>query len=318
MASGGHSTRGSENPPRSGAVSGHPPPPPPIRTVAPNGVSYGLLREEEEDEGERATLLSPRFPRLLPGRIRSTGQLSHLRPRTPSSARVSERSVKSALSSAGRKLSMTLDLGRRALGRAASLASKRPRVGSRLRPVKKENPWGSRTRSSSESSDKSLFTRRRLPKLEIPDLRRNVEEALATACSTDTQASESFKILERSPTTHELDFEWKKDQPSKDVEAEFHNMISARRRVRKSKFGVQVANYRLARPTWDESWVLRNNNDNMEDREVIRGLTDALQEQKDYAARLVQKEPHRFPGLEPVSQPGCTLPLYWQHKSTYR
>lgn len=45
---------------------------------------------------------------------------------------------------------------------------------------------------------------------------------------------------------------------------------------------------------------------------------NALQEQKDEATRIVQKNPGRYPGFEPVSTPGCTLKLYWQNKSSYR
>ncbi|KAI0805274.1 hypothetical protein GGR55DRAFT_286747 [Xylaria sp. FL0064] len=171
--------------------------------------------------------------------------------------------------------------------------------------------------SSSSSSNKSLFHRRRLPKLQIPEVGVAVREALDIPCSTGTPDSACFPLLELSPTSRVLKDHWLDDDEPEDVRAEFHNMLSARRRVRKGKFGAEVTRYCLARPTWKDRWGCRCPNDNREDRELLKNLTDALQEQKDYATRLVQKSPHPFPGLEPISCPGCTLKMYWQHKSTY-
>ncbi|KAI1349893.1 hypothetical protein F5Y01DRAFT_326870 [Xylaria sp. FL0043] len=171
--------------------------------------------------------------------------------------------------------------------------------------------------SSSSSSTKSLFHRRRLPKLQIPEVRIAVREALDIPCSIGTPDSASFALLELSPTSRVLKYHWQDDDEPEDVRAEFHNMLSARRRVRKGKFGAEVTRYCLARPTWKDRWGCRCPNDNREDRELLKNLTDALQEQKDYATRLVQKSSRPFPGFEPVSCPGCTLKMYWQHKSAY-
>ncbi|KAJ8123954.1 hypothetical protein ONZ43_g220 [Nemania bipapillata] len=96
------------------------------------------------------------------------------------------------------------------------------------------------------------------------------------------------------------------------------SIIQSLHRLIPDAAGAEVTRYQLARPTWDGSWAVRSRNDNMQDRKLLRKLTDALQEQKDYATRAVQKNPGRYPGLEPVSAPGCTLKLYWQHKSSYR
>ncbi|KAI1277643.1 hypothetical protein F5Y07DRAFT_81609 [Xylaria sp. FL0933] len=170
---------------------------------------------------------------------------------------------------------------------------------------------------SSSSSTKSLFHRRRLPKLQIPEVGTAVREALDIPCSTGTPDSASFALLELSPTSRVLKDHWLDDDEPEDVRAEFHNMLSARRRVRKGKFGAEVTRYCLARPTWKDRWGCRCPNDNREDRELLKNLTDALQEQKDYATRLVQKSSRPFPGFEPVSCPGCTLKMYWQHKSAY-
>ncbi|KAI1172151.1 hypothetical protein F4777DRAFT_562743 [Nemania sp. FL0916] len=183
--------------------------------------------------------------------------------------------------------------------------------------LKLDDPVGiSRKRSS--SSDKSLFNRPFLPKLQIPDPQIAVEEALNSACSTDTQQSPTFGILEMSPTSRDLRFEWTREHHSTDVAAEFHNMLSARRRVRKGKFGAELTKYQLARPSWDESYMLRSANDTVQDRRLLKDLTDALQEQKDLATQMVQRDSNRYPRLEPVTKPGCTRKLYWQNKSSYR
>ncbi|KAI0430358.1 hypothetical protein F5Y09DRAFT_341774 [Xylaria sp. FL1042] len=167
--------------------------------------------------------------------------------------------------------------------------------------------------SSSSSTSKSLYHRRRLPKLQIPDVGRAVHEALGNPCETATPDSPTFPLLEISPTSKYFKDEWQDDDNTEDVRAEFHNMLSARRRVRKGKFGAEVTRYCLARPSWKGSWVCRTPNDNREDRELLKMLTEALQQQKDYATKLVQKNPH-FPRFDAVSSPGCTLKMYCDSK----
>lgn len=241
-----------------------------------------------------------------------------------------DRSMTSSIIQATRRsLSMGLQRSKTAfantgptMGTAAAASKKAAvRVTSRLSEVvktKKNNKKKANlSRSSSTSSTKSLYHRHRLPRLQIPDSSVAVERALNSACSTDTQKSASYRILEMSPTSREIWHRFADDQPE-DVEADLHNMFSARRRVRKSSFGAEVARYREARPTWDGSWCSRVDNDNLEDRLLLRDLTDALQDQKDHATRLVQENSSLYPGLRPVSAPGSTLRLHWQGKSSYR
>ncbi|KAF2969577.1 hypothetical protein GQX73_g4013 [Xylaria multiplex] len=259
---------------------------------------------------------------------------------TTSLAQVSSKSKRSTLKAARKGLSLGLELSRATLektkpametavaagkkaaivaaGHLSALRDNENEKGKEKNVQKRKKSGLSRSYSSSSSSSaKSLFHRRRLPKLQIPELSVAVDEALHSACSTDTQNSPSFGILELSPTSRDLKSEMMNDYSS-DVVAEFHNMLSARRRVRKGKFGAEVTRYLRARPTWDDHWDLRIRNDNHDDRELLKRLTDALQKQKDYATRLVQKNPGTYPGLEFVSAPGCTLKIYWQHKSSYR
>ncbi|KAI2642739.1 hypothetical protein GGS21DRAFT_499367 [Xylaria nigripes] len=266
----------------------------------------------------------PERPMLSRDNVASRSQLT-LRSTATNSSKLSWHSGKSALRTVSRKLSKSFEQTKPAI-EAAAAASKRvaSATTSKLNQLvskpaaKTEEATSDLSRTSSLSSTKSLFQRRRLPKLVIPDLSIAVEDALNSVCSTDTQKSPNYQLLEQSPTSRHLKDVMLSDGHSDDVAAEFHNMLSARRRVRKGKFGTQVMDYRLARPTWDSSWVTRSLNDNMEDRELLKALTDAVQEQKDEATRRVQRNPGAYPELLHVSSPGSTLKMYWQNKSSYR
>ncbi|GAP87710.2 hypothetical protein SAMD00023353_2800360 [Rosellinia necatrix] len=216
---------------------------------------------------------------------------------TISSLKASSKSKRSFRDAASRTLSLSLDLGKATIKRTkpvlgtAAAAGKRAvsrlnQVTTALRGNEAEGP----SSPSSCLSSTSLFHRPRLPKLHIPEIGSVVEQALNSVCSTDTQQSPSFGLLELSPTSRDLRHEWTSDDHPEDVAAEFHNILSARRRVRKGKFGVEVARYCRARPTWDDSWASRATNDNHDDRALLRSLTDALQAQKDQAARLAINE----------------------------
>ncbi|KAJ2984227.1 hypothetical protein NUW58_g6118 [Xylaria curta] len=295
--------------------------PTPVCVIAPTETFDHLLNRKQR------LAASPVMHPIPLERFVRFGQ-EPLSPATTSSVKASTKSKGSLLSIAHRTVSLDFlgkgkDKGKTAVKKTkvamgvASAARYMPRMASKLRGVTNEGPKFP-SRSSSSSSTKSLFNRRRLPKLQIPDLNAAVDEALNSVCSAETQHSPNFRLLELSPTSRDLKFEWTRDHHSQDMQAEFHNMLSARRRVRKSKFGCEVIRYCEARPTWGDSWATRALNDNEEDRELLKSLTDALQEQKDAATQLVQRNPDRFPGLEHVSAPGCTLALYWQHKSSYR
>ncbi|KAI0115866.1 hypothetical protein GGR51DRAFT_575660 [Nemania sp. FL0031] len=297
--------------------------PTPVRTVAHTETIQHLVNSEQKGLGP------VRVHAMSRDRFAGSGQLSPRSPTASGSIGASSKSKKSILDIARRGLSLGRDLGRatidktRPVVRSAIKSSKKATSGAadhlnRAATSESETIKVEVTSFSSSLSEESLFKKPRLPKLQIPDVSAAVDEALNTACSTDTQKSSSFGVLGSSPTSRDLKFEWTNDDHSKDVAAEFHNMLSARRRVRKGKFGRLVAKYQRARPTWDDSWSLRISNDNEEDRKVIGALTEALQEQKDHATRAVQKNPSQYPGFESVSTPGCTLKLYWQHKSSYR
>ncbi|TRX92478.1 hypothetical protein FHL15_006645 [Xylaria flabelliformis] len=269
--------------------------PAPISPVTPTDALHHLLNA---GQGSPASVKVHSLPQE---RFASFSQTALSTPTTIKSLSNSWRSQKSALSAAVKRLSMNMEMGKdivkRKLRAAKTALDKK---------VKKEDK-GQLSRSSSSSSKDSsstraLFKRQRLPRLQIPKLRIAVEDALNSACSTDTQESPSFRILEMSPASRDLKSEWLSDHPP-DVVAEFHNMFSARRRVRKGEFGAVVERYQRARPTWDQRWGLRIENDNHDDRILLKHLTDALQERKDYATRLVQQNPN-YPGLEPVSTPG--------------
>ncbi|KAI1421401.1 hypothetical protein F5Y12DRAFT_707014 [Xylaria sp. FL1777] len=302
-----------------------------VGTVAHSDTINHLLNEEQKSGCVR---MHP----IPAGRLASSSRPSPATPTTLDSVKDSSKSKRSALDIARRSLTSGLDRSRATIGKTgpavktAVAASKRVAIGAagRLNKIatnalkanekgkgKEKEEMHPLSRSSSSSSNKSLFYRRRLPKLQIPDVDVAVREALNSACSTDTQDSPNFRLLEISPTSRDLKYEMLDDDHPPDVMAEYHNMLSARRRVRKCKFGAEVMRYCEARPTWRDHWACRAPNDNMEDRELLKGLTDALQHQKDVATRLVQRVPHLFPGLQPVSSPGCTLKMYWQHKSVF-
>ncbi|KAI0540861.1 hypothetical protein GGR58DRAFT_90718 [Xylaria digitata] len=306
----------------------------PVHTVAHTDTSNHLVNDQQRSS-------SVKVHPVARERFVNFSQLVPPSP-TASSVQVSSKSKRSTLGAARKGLSLGLELGKATLektkpavetavtaskkvamvamvaaGHLSALRDNENEKGKEKNTRKRKKGRSRSSSSSSSSSTKSLFHRRRLPKLQIPELSIAVEEALHSACSTDTQNSPSFGILELSPTSRDLKSEMMNDYSS-DVVAEFHNMFSARRRVRKGKFGAEVTRYLRARPTWDDHWDLRIRNDNREDRELLKRLTDALQKQKDYATRFVQKNPGSYPGLEFVSAPGCTLKIYWQHKSSYR
>ncbi|KAI0860938.1 hypothetical protein F4860DRAFT_182071 [Xylaria cubensis] len=283
--------------------------PAPISPVTPTDALHHLLNS---GQGSPASVKVHSLPQE---RFANFSQTALSTPTTIKSLSESWRSKKSALSAAAKRLSLNVEMSKEIVKR--KLRAAKTALDKKVK--KKEEGQLSRSPSSSSkdsSATRVLFERPRLPRLQIPKLRVGVEEALNSACSIDTQESPSFRILEMSPTSRDLKSEWLSDHPP-DVVAEFHNMFSARRRVRKGKFGAVVERYQRARPTWDQRWGLRVENDNHDDRVLLKYLTDALQEEKDYATRLVQQNPN-FPGLDPVSNPGCTLPLYWQGKSSYQ
>ncbi|KAI1738276.1 hypothetical protein F4680DRAFT_467500 [Xylaria scruposa] len=260
---------------------------------------------------EQGSPLSIKVHSLPQARFTSSSQAALGTPATVKSWR----STASALSAAAKRLSWNIEMGKETL--KSKLTAVKTAMSKKDKKGKGQLSRSSSSSSKDSSSTTALSKRERLPRLQIPKLHAAVDEALNSACSTDTQKSDSFKILEMTPTSRDLQSEWLGEHPP-DVVAEFHNMFSARRRVRKGKFGTLVDRYQRARPTWDDRWGLRMENDNHDDRILLRHLTEALQEQKDYATRLVQKNPGPYPGLEAVSAPGCTLPLYWQGKSSYK
>ncbi|KAI0196422.1 hypothetical protein F4808DRAFT_304531 [Astrocystis sublimbata] len=172
------------------------------------------------------------------------------------------------------------------------------------------------SRSSSDETGVPIWKRRKLPPVAIPDLRIEVQKALLTACSTDSRSSSGWSTLGTSPTSRVLrDYCLDSDLPP-DVRSEFHNMYTARRRVRKSEFGKLVQEYRDARSGWDSSFSPHI--DNPQEKTMIRRMTNAHQAQKDHATTVVQQDSTPYPRMHFVEQPGCTLPLYRQEKSAYK
>ncbi|KAJ3562048.1 hypothetical protein NPX13_g8713 [Xylaria arbuscula] len=291
-----------------------------IRTVTPH-ETLGHLRNERQ--------------KPVPTRVHSVSRdrltsPSQARPGTPNTMKnsfiSSAKTTRTALSAAHKgileKMKPAVGIAveaskKAALTTANRILSSRKETKKAKKDKKKVQRRGSFSSTDSEASSVSLYRRRKLPKLRIPDINVAVTEALNSACSTDTQESENFRLLEISPTSRELKDLWLDEEYSPEICAEFHNMLSARRRVRKGKkFGAIVQRYCSARSTWRDSWVARAGNDNVRDRWMLKGLTEALQEQKDLAVKLVQQDPNRYPELQPVSEPGKTLNLWWQHKST--
>ncbi|KAI0976090.1 hypothetical protein F4678DRAFT_415816 [Xylaria arbuscula] len=304
--------------------------PTPAHTVTPADAFHHLLNEEQKTSHVRVHPIARE-------RLKRCGQVPPTTPVSATSVQASSKSKRSVLDTARKSLSLSLDRSKLAIEKTGPVlktavsASKNTAVAtaSRLNKItanafksnRKENEKRcelSRSSSlSSSSSTKSLFHRRRLPKLKIPEVGVAVYQALNSPCSTATEDSDKFQFLELSPTSRHLKYEMQDTDHPKDIAAEFHNMLSARRRVRKGKFGSQVMSYCHARPTWKDHWAARASNDNLEDRALLKKLTDALQEQKDHATRLVQKGSNLFPKLQPVSSPGCTLKMHWQHKSEF-
>jgi hypothetical protein len=306
--------------------------PTPARAIVPHSdVHDHLLNEDQRNAGIHMVHSLPRE------RFRNPGQLRPQFDKPP--APFSFESRKSTFKAARDTLSKGLKSSKATLTKtkpvveAAVSASKKvvaatannlSQVRNNTDKIPETNVKGpdgrpmSRTSSNSTVYARALYDAERLPKLQIPDVDVAVKNALNSACSTDTAESDGFKYSEMSPTSRDLKLETLRKH-SDDVTAEFRNMLTARRRVRKSKFGAEVGRYCLARPTWDEPWnFLRSPNDNFDDRAMLKALTDALQEQKDHATRLVQRDPNQYPGMQLVSEPGCTKTMYWQHKSTYK
>jgi len=323
-------SRNLQPPPRPSTPVGYVPTPS-RAIIPPSDAHEHLLNEDQRNSGIHIVHSLPRE------RFRNPNQLRP--PFDTPTARFSFESRKSTLKAARETLSKGLKSGKATLTKtkpvveAAVSASKKvvaatannlSQARNSSNKIPKTNVKGpngrpmSRTSSNSTLYARALYDAKRLPKLKIPNVDVVVEEALNSACSADTTESDGFKYSEMSPTSRDLKLETL-CKHSDDVTAEFRNMLSARRRVRKSKFGAEVGRYCLARPTWDEPWnFLRSPNDNLDDRAMLKALTDALQEQKDHATRLVQRHPDRYPGMRPVLEPGCTKTMYWQHKSTYK
>ncbi|KAI1121135.1 hypothetical protein F5Y10DRAFT_282744 [Nemania abortiva] len=277
--------------------------PTPVRTVAHTDTHAHLMNDRQRESGPLRIHEIPR------DRFTSFNQLQPQSPVTGESTK----SKKSLIDSARRKLSAAFGKTKPAVQSAvASSKDGLTRVATNTLGLNETD-----NETDDIGSEESLFHRPTLPKLKIPDVNEAVEQALNSPCSTDTEKSENFGVLGQSPTSRELKSQWLEGHPG-DISAEFHNMLSARRRVRKGKFGRLVSRFQRARPTWDDHFSFRAPNDNLTDRRTIRELTDALQEQKDHATRLVQNNPSPYPGLEPVSSPGSTLKMWWQHKSSYR
>ncbi|KAI1809552.1 hypothetical protein GGS20DRAFT_281313 [Poronia punctata] len=310
--------------------------PSPVDPIHPIDAHDQLLNSDQRGSGVGMVHL---IPRERVERLRSSEQVPT--PYTPTSmGRLSRASTRSTLQAARDGLVRGLSFGKATLDKtkpaveAAVSASKKvvEATAHNISQVRnsrsnKNNVKGPDGRPMSRrSSNSTLYAHalrdaKRLPKLKIPDLNTAVEAALDTALSTETVKSDNFHWDYMSPTSRDLKLETMNkhdDDHSDDVANEYRNMLSARRRVRKSKFGAEVARYRLARPSWDEPCeFLRSRSDNPEDRELIAILTNALQEQKDRATMIVQRNPNPYPGFRRVSQPGCTKTMYWQHKSTY-
>ncbi|KAI1267310.1 hypothetical protein F5Y18DRAFT_444208 [Xylariaceae sp. FL1019] len=178
---------------------------------------------------------------------------------------------------------------------------------------------GKAPQRSGSNSPESLYSKHNLPKLKIPNIKTAVEEALNSPCSIETLYSPNCQILKMSPTTLDLDMRMSEEEQKgrHDMHNEYCNMISARRRVRKTKFGRAVTSHLAARPDWDE-FSSANSSYTSQDAKHLYEITCVLQEQKDLATKLVQAASNAYPRLRPVLVPGCTQMDYWQHKSWYK
>ncbi|KAI1367767.1 hypothetical protein F5Y08DRAFT_348566 [Xylaria arbuscula] len=334
--------------PNTASEDGRKPPPRPRTATNYTPTHIGIVTPQEtlgHLRNERQNPVPTRVHSVSRDRLTSPSQARPGTPNTMKNSFVSSaRTTRTALSAVHKSMLSGLEKAKPAVGiavaaskkaaltaadRVKGIAANASQMGKKdtleqkeTKKEKKKNKKtvqrrGSFSSTDSEASSVSLYRRRKLPKLHIPDINVAVTEALNSACSTNTQESENFRLLEISLTSRELKDLWLDEDYSPEICAEFHNMLSARRRVRKGKkFGAIVQRYCSARSTWRDSWVARAGNDNMRDRWMLKGLTEALQEQKDLAVKLVQEDSNRYPGLQPVSKPGKTTNLWWQHKST--
>ncbi|KAI1500743.1 hypothetical protein F5X99DRAFT_385345 [Biscogniauxia marginata] len=286
--------------------------PTPYHQIAPAPASMLEKLTNEHQKGEAACVHN-----MSREQLRSSGRLMPP-PQSPSPTAYSNRS-NTSFQSLAKGVVKGLALGKTVFEKtrpAIETAIKKGKeAGQRSKETEKAknaiNKKGGLTHSSSTSSRESLYYGRELPRLNIPDARKAAEEALGSACSMETTKSPSWRIVELSPTSRELRQQVNEDY-SQDIKAEFLNMISARRRARKSKWGRQVARVCWARHGWDDG--LPNPYDASEIA-YLKTITAALQEQKDTAQDLAKRNPARYPGLRPVRNPGCSNKDYWQHRS---
>ncbi|KAI8628776.1 hypothetical protein F5Y19DRAFT_113508 [Xylariaceae sp. FL1651] len=287
--------------------------PTPNRTIAHADTFEQLLNERQRSEPiQIQTLCGDRFL--------SFGQLPPPSPATTVSSKFSSRSTRSALQAARKGLTRSVTLGRAAFEKtrpaieAAIITSKKAaavtrnnldRLGNASTSKSDKTKTYELSRSSSKSSAESLYHMKALPKLIIPDTKVAVEEALNSTCSTETLQSPGFQILESSPTSRSLRHKIFEDHPEDAID-EFRNILTARRRVRKGKFGRKVTKYCEARPMWDNPWGMRGYKHNSRDNLLLKDLIAAVQKQKDYAAEIVQRRPDHYPGFRIISEPGIT------------
>ncbi|CAJ2509740.1 Uu.00g056400.m01.CDS01 [Anthostomella pinea] len=157
-----------------------------------------------------------------------------------------------------------------------------------------------------------VFMRKRLTRLDIPEPMSAAEAALNSACSTETMKSPNWSVEGQSPTSRDLRHHVTNDYPY-DTLAEFQNMMSARRSVRKSPFGREVTKYIEARPGWDDE-KLGNTHISLLDRDNLKLLTAHLQHQKGKAQELARDQPEKYP-LRYVNVQGSTKKHWWQARS---
>ncbi|KAI1344188.1 hypothetical protein F5Y15DRAFT_105671 [Xylariaceae sp. FL0016] len=159
----------------------------------------------------------------------------------------------------------------------------------------------------------------RLPRLVIPKPTVAAEDALTRVVTTETMESAHWTIERASPTTRGLRHEITEEHHSEDVVNELRNIITARRRVRKSPFGRRVDEYRERLPHWQNSstMIATDYNSTTPDRDCayVRYLVGELDDQKDEAGRLAVRQREKYPLLRFIKNPRCSEKVYWQHKS---
>ncbi|KAH9904356.1 hypothetical protein F4778DRAFT_59840 [Xylariomycetidae sp. FL2044] len=147
-----------------------------------------------------------------------------------------------------------------------------------------------------------LYHGRQLPRLYIPDARAQAGTELSRRLSTDTLDSPTFKsILALSPRSRDLRHQLHEDH-SQDIMAEIRNMLSARRRIRKSEFGRAVHEYLMARQNWED---LPSRFD-PDDIKLMKEIVQALEDQKLAAEKLVTRHPHLYLGMRHVKERYCS------------